>query len=85
MTREPTERCLAKRAAQAMRAAALRLARERAGEDADPAQTYGCVDWYRYDVASTPQEEIKERRLQPRATLAGEAAGRRLIDQARQT
>ena len=57
MRREPTERCLARRTARAMRAAALRLAREWAAEDADPAQTYGCVDWYRYDVAATSREE----------------------------
>ena len=49
MTTEPTEQCLA------LRAAALRQALETAGEDVDPAQTYGCVDWFRYDVAQAPQ------------------------------
>ena len=39
-----------------MRAAAIRLARERAGEEADPALAYGCVDWFRYDVKAPPQE-----------------------------
>lgn len=33
-----------------MRAAAVRLAKERLIQDADPAQGYGCVDWFRYDV-----------------------------------
>ena len=55
MTREATERSLANRTAHAMRVAALRLARERAGEDADPAQAYGCVDWFRYDAPSPPE------------------------------
>ena len=54
MTREATERALAKRTASSMRAAVIRLARERAGEDVDPWQTYGCVDWFRYDVTSPP-------------------------------
>lgn len=56
MTREATERGLAKRTAQAMRAAAIRLARARAEEEADPALAYGCVDWFRYDVKTAPQE-----------------------------
>jgi hypothetical protein len=56
MTREATEKCLAKPTARAMRAAALRLAREGAGEDTDPSQAYGCVEWFRYDVTSPPQK-----------------------------
>jgi len=56
MTRETTETCLSKRAAHEMRAAAIRLARERAEEDADPSLAYGCVDWFRYDVSSQSQE-----------------------------
>lgn len=48
MTRETTERCLAKRTAHAMRTAAIRLAQERAAEDPDPSLAYGCVDWFRY-------------------------------------
>ena len=56
MTRETMEKCLAKRTAHAMRAAAVRLASERAGQDADPALAYGCVDWFRYDVTSSSQE-----------------------------
>lgn len=55
MTRETTEKCIAKRTAHAMRAAAIRLARERAGQDPDPALAYGCVDWFRYDV--TPPQK----------------------------
>lgn len=54
MTREATEKCLTKRTARAMGAAAIRLARERAGQEADPTATYGCVDWFRYDVTSPP-------------------------------
>lgn len=54
MNREPTETSLTKRTAHALRVAALRQARERAGEDADPALTYGCVDWFRYDVTRPP-------------------------------
>lgn len=57
MTREAIERCLAKRTAHAMRAAAIRLALDRAGQDADPAEVYGCVDWFRYEASSPPKEE----------------------------
>jgi hypothetical protein len=57
MTREATERCLAKRSAHAMRAAAIRLALDRAGQDADPAEACGCVDWFRYEASSSPQKE----------------------------
>jgi hypothetical protein len=53
MTKEPTKRTLANRTVQAMREAATRLA-QRAGEDTDPAQVYGCVDWFRYDAAPPP-------------------------------
>ena len=56
MTREATEKFIAKRTAQAMRAAAIRLARERAAEEADPSLAYGCVDWFRYDVTPPPRE-----------------------------
>ena len=56
MMREATEKCLAKPTAHAMRAAALRLAREGAGEDTDPSLAYGCVEWFRYDVPSPPQK-----------------------------
>jgi hypothetical protein len=59
MTRDATETCLAKRTANAMRAAAIRLARERAGEDVDPSVAYGCVDWFRYDVTPPPQQETR--------------------------
>lgn len=58
MMRETTEKSGAQRTAHAMCAAAIRMARERAGEDADPALAYGCVDWFRYDVAS-PQKVSK--------------------------
>lgn len=56
MTPEATERCLTQRAVQAMQTVAIRLARERAGEDPDPSLAYGCVDWFRYDATSAPQE-----------------------------
>ncbi len=58
MKREAMEKCIAKRTAHAMRAAAIRLARERAGEDADPVLAYGCVDWYRYEAK--PQRQAVE-------------------------
>jgi hypothetical protein len=54
MTREATERCLAKPTAHALRAAAIRLAQERAGQEVDPRAAYGCVDWFRYDLESPP-------------------------------
>lgn len=57
MTREVTKGIVAKCTAHAMRVAAIRLARERAAEQADPAQTYGCVDWFRYDVAPRPPQD----------------------------
>lgn len=56
MTNE-TERRVAKRAAHAMRTAALRLALERAGMEADPTLAYGCVDWFLYDAPAQSQEE----------------------------
>lgn len=56
MTSE-TDRRAGKRAAHAMRTAALRLALERAGQEPDPALVYGCVDWFRYDASSQAQEE----------------------------
>lgn len=70
MTREATEKCLAKPTAHAMRAAALRFAREGAGEDADPFQAYGCVDWFRYDVTPPPRKTDSA----PAATGAGRDA-----------
>lgn len=57
MMREATERCLAKRTAHAMRAAAIRLALDRAGQETDPAEAYGCVDWFRYEASASPQTE----------------------------
>ena len=54
MNRETTEKCVANRTAHAMRAAAVRLAGERAELDADPFLAYGCVDWFRYDAAPVP-------------------------------
>jgi len=71
MTREATERCLAKRSAHAMRAAAIRLALDRAGQDADPAEAYGCVDWFRYEASSSPQKE--DRASLPPATPGRDA------------
>ncbi len=56
MTKE-TEHRLAKRAAHAMRVAAIRLALERADQETDPTLAYGCVDWFRYDAGPQPQEE----------------------------
>jgi hypothetical protein len=55
MTREVMKIRLAKPTAHAMRAAALRLAREGAGEGSESAAGYGCVDWFRYDVVPPPQ------------------------------
>jgi len=55
MTKEATKECLAKPTAHAMRAAALRLAREGVGEDPEPSAAYGCVDWFRYDAVPRPQ------------------------------
>jgi len=55
MMRKVTKKCLANPTAHAMRAAALRLAREGTGEDSDPSAAYGCVDWFRYDVVPPPQ------------------------------
>lgn len=56
MKREATEKAIAKRAAHEIRAAAVRQAREWAGQDTDPSLAYGCVDWFRYDVAPAPRE-----------------------------
>lgn len=56
MTRDATKKCLVKPTAHALRAAALRLAREGAGDDTDPSLAYGCVDWFRYDVVPPPQK-----------------------------
>lgn len=65
MTNE-TERRVAKRAARAMRTAALRLALERAGQESEAA--YGCVDWFRYDTPSQSQEADTPVCSRPRAT-----------------
>jgi hypothetical protein len=56
MTNE-TERTQAQRTAQAMRAAAIRVAMKRVPEESDPTLAYGCVDWFRYDALPRPQEE----------------------------
>ena len=73
MTREATESCLAERTALAMRAAAIRLALDRAGQDADPAEAYGCVDWFLYEAASPPEKEAVASRL---LAAPGRDAGR---------
>jgi hypothetical protein len=57
MRREPQDKCLASPSAHAMRAAAVRLARERAGQDTDPCLAYGCVDWFRYDATPAPAHD----------------------------
>jgi hypothetical protein len=72
MTKETTARSVAQRTAHAMRAAAIRLAWERVGQDTDPAQTYGCVDWFRYDASSPRQEE----RTAPPGAALRRGAGR---------
>lgn len=53
MTREVKERRLGKQTEHAIRTAALRLALDRAAQDVDPAEAYGCVDWFPY-AASAP-------------------------------
>lgn len=78
MTREAAEKCIAKRTAQAMRAAAMRLARERAAEEADPSLAYGCVDWFRYDVTPPPQES--DAGQSPAAAWPGDARGGASLD-----
>lgn len=50
MSTEATERKIAVSTGHSMRAAAIRLARQRMAQDDDPAQAYGCVDWFRYDA-----------------------------------
>ncbi len=57
MTNE-MERRAAKRAAHAMRTAALRLALERVEQESDPTLAYGCVDWFRYDATAQTQEAV---------------------------
>lgn len=57
MMRATMENRLAQRTAHAIRAAAIRLARERAAQEADASLAYGCVDWFLYDVKSPPQKE----------------------------
>jgi hypothetical protein len=56
MTREATERCLANRTAHALRAAAIRVALDRAAQDVDAAETYGCVDWFRYEASAAAEK-----------------------------
>lgn len=58
MMREATEKCPSPRTAHAMRAAAIRLARERAGQGTDPSLAYGCVDWFRYDATSVQEPDL---------------------------
>lgn len=57
MTREATEDRVTKRHAHEIRAAAIRLARERAEQDADPSVAYGCVDWFRYPDLTSPAQQ----------------------------
>jgi hypothetical protein len=71
MTKEATDTCLTQRAAHEIRAAAIRLARQRAEHDPDPSLAYGCVDWFRYDV--TPSREA-DTAVSP--AVARPAAGR---------
>ena len=56
MTNETTERKMEKRAAHALRTAALRLALERSAGESDPTVAYGCVEWFRYDAPLQPEE-----------------------------
>lgn len=72
MMREMTRTCIPKVTAHAMRAAAIRLARERAGEEADPTATYGCVDWYQYDV---PRPSSADAKQESTAALHGTGRG----------
>jgi hypothetical protein len=72
MTNE-TERKVVKRAARGMRAAALRLALERAGQESDPTLAYGCVDWFRYDAPAQSQET--DTPVSPAAARHGETRG----------
>jgi hypothetical protein len=72
MKREATEKCLANRAAHAMRAATVRLARERAAQDADPLLAYGCVDWFRYDATPAPAQEADTASLSAVRVNAGQ-------------
>ena len=70
MTREIAKTCIPQRTGHAIRAAAIRLARERAGEEADPTVAYGCVDWFRYDVPP-PQQATDQQPPAPARTHAG--------------
>jgi len=77
MTNE-TERTQAQRTAQAMRAAAIRVAMKSASGESDSTLAYGCVDWFRYDAVPQPQEE--QAAMAPAATghyAAGGDAARR--------
>lgn len=78
MTREMMEKCIAQRAAHVLRAATIRLARERAGEEIDPSLTYGCVDWFRYPDASKSRETDEHpspRSAKPEVGRSGAAQG----------
>ncbi len=72
MTNE-TERAQAQRTAQAMRAAAIRVAMQRAPGESDPILAYGCVDWFRYDAL--PQPRGADAAKAPAATRDDAAAG----------
>lgn len=74
MTKEATARSAAKFTAHAMRAAAVRLARERAGEEAEATQAYGCVDWFRYDVPPPDEAAMEARPEVPAQSKVGSAA-----------
>ena len=71
MTNE-TERTQAQRTAQAMRAAAIRVAMKRAPGESDSTLAYGCVDWFRYDALPQSQEEDAAKAL---AATHHDAAG----------
>ena len=84
MKRETAEKRLASHTAHAVRAAAVRLARERAGQAADPLLAYGCVDWFRYDAIPAPATAHHADAEPPPAaarTGAGCDVPRRLIDE----
>ncbi len=72
MTNE-AERAQAQHTAQAMRAAAIRVATKRALGESDPTLAYGCVDWFRYDAVPQPREADPARAAA--AARGGAAAG----------
>ena len=71
MTKETMQQTLEKRAAHAMRTAAIRLALERTAQQSDPTLAYGCVDWFRYDAPDTeePPEAAREDAVRGDASL----------------